>query len=105
LKEGDMGEPIDVYSDQFMVTTTSWGANLSFLVNTPHPEPTKPVPPERVATIRMSNEHLKVMVMIIARQIKKMESDLGIKIEVDPRVLNNLGIAREDWDNFWKTGV
>lgn len=100
-----MGEPIDVYSDQFMVTTTSWGANLSFLVNVPHPEPTKPVPAERVATIRMSNEHLKMMAMIITRQIKKMESELGIKIEVDPRVLNNLGIAREDWDNFWKTDV
>jgi len=34
-----------------------------------------------------------------------MESDTGIKIEVDSRVLNNLGIGREDWDNFWKTDV
>ena len=100
-----MVEPIDVYCDQFMVTTTAWGANLSFLVNTPHPEPTKPVPAERVATVRMSNEHLKVMAMIIVRQIKKMESDTGVKIDVDPRVLNNLGIAPEDWNNFWKTSV
>jgi len=100
-----MVEPIDVYSDQFMVTTTSWGANLSFLVNTPHPEPTKPVPAERVATIRMSNEHLKVMAMVIVNQIKKMERDTGIKIGVDPRVLNNLGIAPEDWESFWKTSV
>lgn len=98
-----MGEPIDAYSDQFMMTTTSWGANLSFLVNAPHPEPTKPVAAEKVATIRMSNEHLKVMAMVIVRQIKKMESDTGIKIEVDPHVLNNLGIAREDWDIFWKS--
>lgn len=96
-----MVEPIDTYSDQFMVTTTSWGANLSFLVNAPHPEATKPVPAERVATIRMSNEHLKVMAMIIVRQIKKMEAETGVKIDVDNRVLNNLNIAREDWDSFW----
>lgn len=96
-----MVEPIDTYSDQFMVTTTSWGANLSFLMNTPHPETTKPVPAERVATIRMSNEHLKVMAMVIVRQIKKMEAETGIKANVDSRVLNSLGIAPEDWDSFW----
>lgn len=96
-----MAEPIDAYSDQFMVTTTTWGANLSFYLNTPHPEPTKVVPPERVATIRMSNEHLKVVTIILARQIKKMEAETGIKIDVDNRVLNGSGIAREDWDRFW----
>jgi len=97
-----MVEPIDVYSDQFMVTTTSWGANLSFLVNAPHPEVTKPVPAERVATIRMSNEHLKVITFIIAKQIKKMEDETGVKCEVAKRVLNSLGISPEDWDGFWK---
>lgn len=97
-----MAEPIDVYSDQFMVTTTSWGANLSFYVNTPHPEVAKTVPAERLATIRMSNEHLKVMAMIIVRQVKKMEAETGVKVEVDRRLLNNLGIGAEDWDSFWK---
>ena len=98
-----MEEPIDVYSDQFMVTTTAFGANLSFYVNTPHPEQTKPVAPERLATIRMSIEHLKVMTMIIARQVKKMESDTGVKIAMDRRVLNSLGIAPDDWEEFWKS--
>ncbi len=98
-----MAEPIDTYCDQFLVTTTSWGANLSFLLNTPHPEPSKPVPAERVATIRMSNEHLKVMAMIIVRQIKKMEAETGVKCEVDRRLLNNLGIAPGDWEEFWKS--
>ncbi|MBA7712728.1 hypothetical protein ES703_121717 [subsurface metagenome] len=49
----------------------------------------------------MSNEHLKVMAMVIVRQLKKMEADTGVKIDVDSRVLNNLGIGREDWDSFW----
>ena len=98
-----MGEPIDVYSDQFMVTTTAFGANLSFYVNTPHPEQTKPVAPERLATIRMSVEHLKLMTMIIVKQVKKMESATGLKIAVDKRVLNGLGIAPDDWEEFWKS--
>ena len=97
-----MAEPIDVYADQFMVTITTWGANLSFLVNAPHPEKAKPVPAERLATIRMSTEHLKAMAMVLVRQIKKMESETGIKCDVDRRVLNSLGIAPEDWDEFWK---
>ena len=97
-----MEEPIDVYSDQFMVTTTAFGANLSFYVNTPHPEQSKPVPPERLATIRLSNEHLKVMAMMLVKQIKKMESDTGVNISVDKRVLNSLGIAPDDWEEFWK---
>lgn len=97
-----MGEPIDVYSDQFMMTTTAFGANLSFYVNTPHPEQSKPIPPEKIATIRMSNEHLKVMAMIIVRQIKKMEYDTGVKIQMDKRVLNGIGISPDDWDDFWK---
>jgi len=85
-----------------MITTTPFGANLSFNVNTPHPEQAKVVPAEKVATIRMSNEHLKVMTIIIARQIKKMERDSGVKVEVDPRIMISLGIAREDWDKFWE---
>jgi hypothetical protein len=98
-----MGEPIDVYSDQFMVTTTAFGANLSFYVNVPHPEQSKPVPPERLTTIRMSNEHLKVMAMIIVKQIKKMEYDTGVKIPMDKRVLNGIGISPDDWEDFWKS--
>ena len=97
-----MEEPIDVYSDQFMITTTAFGANLSFLVNTAHPEQSKPIPPEKLATIRMSIEHLKVMAMIVVKQIKKTESDSGMNFAVDQRVLNQLGIAPSDWDEFWK---
>ncbi len=98
-----MEEPIDVYSDQFMITTTVFGANLSFSVNTPHPEQAKPVAAERLATIRMSIEHLKVMTMIIVKQVKKMESETGIKVNVDRRVLNGLSISPDDWEEFWKS--
>lgn len=98
-----MAEPIDVYADQMMITVTSWGVSLSFLVSTPHPDPVKPMPAERVATIRMSNEHLKAMTMVIVRQIKKLEAESGVKCEVDRRLLNSMGISPEDWEHFWKS--
>lgn len=97
-----MVEPIDAYADQFVITVSGWGANLSFFVNTPHPEPANPVPPERIATIRMSNEHLKAMTIIIWRQVNKVEAESGVKYELDRRLLNSMGISPEDWEQFWK---
>ena len=96
-----MPEVIDVYSDQFTVTVGPYGASLSFAVSVPHPEPTAPKPPERVATIRMSVEHLKTMTMVIATHVRKMEAELGVSYDVPSQVLAQLGIGREDWDNFW----
>ena len=97
-----MEDPIDVYADQFLVTNTAFGSNLSFYLNAAHPEQTKPVPPERIVTIRMSNELLKIMAMMIVRQIKTAETQSGINVSVDKRVLNGLGIAPDDWHEFWK---
>ena len=96
-----MTDPIDVFSDQFTITVGPYGANVSFGVTVPHPDPTAPKPPERVATIRMSVEHLKMMAMIITRHIKKMEGELGVSYPVPRQILGQLGIAPEDWDHFW----
>lgn len=96
-----MTDSIDVYSDQFTITVGPYGASLSFAVTEPHPIPTAPQPPERVATIRMSVEHLKIMAMIIVRHVKKMEEELGVSFPISSQVLNQLGIGKEDWDGFW----
>jgi len=94
-------EPIDVYSDNFMVTTGPYGANLTFGVTPPHPDPASPKAPERVAVIRMSVEHMKVMAFVLMRSVKQMEGGLGVNYQVPSQVLAQLGIAREDWDSFW----
>lgn len=96
-----MTDAIDVYSDTFTVSVGAWGASLSFAVSVAHPEPTAPKPAERVATIRMSVEHLKVMAMIIVRHVKKMEAELGVTYQVPSQILAQLGVGREDWDSFW----
>ena len=98
-----MTEPFDLYSDSVMVSTTPWGANLSFQLREAHPSPPPNIAqPMQLGTIRMSTEHLKVMAFIIRRQILEHEREGGVSYDVPTAVLSQLQIAREDWDIFWK---
>lgn len=98
-----MTEPTDVYADQFVVTVGPYGASLSFDMSVPHPSGPgqAPQPPQRVATIRMSTEHLKSVAYIIVKHVKQIEQQGGVKYDVPSQVLAQLGIGREDWDSFW----
>jgi len=95
-------ETFDVYADQFTITITPFGANLSFDVREAHPSPGKSPQSHTLGTIRMSVEHMKTMVMILRRQIRLVESETGVKVEVPRNILNQLSISQEDWDEFWK---
>ena len=101
-----MPDPVDVYTDQFQISTGAYGCILNFLVT--NREPVAPGAlqqhPERVATLRMSLEHLKVMAFILHRQIMMHERNAGIRIPFPQAVLNQLQIGREDWDKFWREG-
>lgn len=96
-------EPFEEYCDAFTVSITPFGANLSFSLREAHPSTAKQPRIEHLGTIRMSVEHLKTMVMMIRRQIIQAERDTGVHVEVPSNLLNQLGIAPEDWDQFWKT--
>ena len=96
-----MTEPFDVYTDAFIVTVTPWGANVSISLREPHPAPASVEPPDRLGTIRMSNEHLKVLVFMCRRQILNYESDMQIQVAVPTAILSQLGIPIEDWNDFW----
>jgi hypothetical protein len=98
-----MLEPIDVYSDQFGLNVGAYGTALNFSVSgaTP-PAPGTAPHTERLATIRMSLEHLKVMAFVIRRQILQYEQQTGVNIQVPVEVLNSLRISREDWDTLWR---
>ena len=98
-----MTDPIDVYVDQFQVSTGPYGSTLNFLIS----EPTPPAPGsspknERLATIRMSLEHLKAMIFVLRNQVKLHERQTGTTIQLPIQVLNSLGISPEDWDSFWR---
>jgi len=99
--ESKQREPFDVYADQFTVTLTPFGANLSFAVREPHPSGARAPQAEHLGTMRMSIEHLKTMVMIVRRQVLQVENETGVKAEVPRAILSQLNIPAEDWDSFW----
>ena len=87
----------DVYADQFLMTSNAWGVNLTFLRGAAHPAPNQPGASDAQATIRMSLQHAKAMVMLMKKQLKQWERDTGIEIMLPAQVYTGLGIAREDW--------
>jgi hypothetical protein len=98
-----MTEPIDVYADQFGLNVGAYGTALNFFVSSATPPAPGSIPQaERLATIRMSLEHLKVMAFVIRRQILQYEGQTGVNIEIPLEVLNSLRISREDWDALWR---
>ena len=93
----------DKYADQFTITITPFGANLSFGAREPHPATARTPQNQHLGTIRMSVEHLKVMTMVIRKQILQVERESGVKAEVSIMMLNQLQIPPEDWETFWRS--
>jgi hypothetical protein len=96
-------EPVDVYADQFQVHTGPYGCTLNFLLTSPMPPATgSPLPANRVATVRMSLEHLKLMTFMLRQQVLEYERRTGTQVPLPTEMLNQLHIGREDWDALWR---
>ncbi|HHV54425.1 MAG TPA: hypothetical protein GXX55_03105 [Firmicutes bacterium] len=92
----------DIYCDQFQSSIGPYGCVLNFSVSQPiPPAPGSPMGYVRRATVRMSLEHLKVMLFILLRQVKQYETEQGVTVEVPKFLLNQLGIPLEDWEAVW----
>jgi hypothetical protein len=100
-----MPEPLDAYADQFQVVLGPFGCTLNFLVTDATPASPGSVPqPTRIASIRMSMEHLKSIAFLVARQVKQVERTTGVRAEVSIQILNQMQISPEDWNDFWRLG-
>jgi hypothetical protein len=55
------------------------------------------LPPRDLATVRMSLEHMKVMAMLLKRQLKAYEEQAASPINIPRQVYNGLGLSQEDW--------
>jgi len=91
----------EYYSDHFMIAGGPYGAVINFGKSPPEPGPGKT--PETVARIRMSYEHIKTLTFVMARHIKKVESENAVSYPIPAKVLSGQGIAKEDWDSFWES--
>jgi uncharacterized protein DUF3467 len=90
-----MEEPV-VYSDGIQVGISPFTVTLGFTV-APQAQPGTQAPTP-VATVRMSLEHAKVMAIILRKQLKQFEEQLGAEIALPNQVYQQLGISsKEDW--------
>ena len=87
----------EFYADQFRVTVGPFGCAMTFGVTDPHPNPGQIQPPQDHARVRMSLEHMKVMAMLIKRQLKAYEEQMASPINIPRQVYNNMGLSQEDW--------
>jgi len=90
-----MDQPI-LYSDGIQVGISPFTVTLGFTV-APQAQPgtQAPIP---IATIRMSLEHAKVMAIILRKQLRQFEQQLGHEIALPSAVYQQLGLSpTEDW--------
>lgn len=56
------------------------------------------VQPIKLANVRMSIEHAKVMAILLRKQLKQYEQSMGAPVQLHPQLYQQLGISRqEDW--------
>lgn len=94
-----MAEQFDVYTDQFNVSIGPYGVTFLLQRSPAVPQPGQ-VANEPVGVVRMSQEHAKVLAMILRRQLKQYERDAGFEIPIMPQVLNQLSLSLEDWGSI-----
>jgi hypothetical protein len=97
-----MTEPPDVYADAFQINLNPFGCTLNFLLSGPTPPaPGTVMQGERVASVRMSLEHLKAMTFLLHRQFAGYEQQAHVSIPLPTDVLHGMQIREEDWQAFW----
>lgn len=84
----------DVYTDQFTLNLSPYGALLLFGVTLPSQTGTPQIQ-ERLR-LRMSLEHAKVMTMLLRRVLKGYERENALTIPLPRQVLNTMGLSPED---------
>ena len=98
-----MPEPNDFYTDQFQFHLNPFGCSINFQLSGPVP-PVMGTPPQmdRVATIRLSVEHLKALTFMLHRQITAYEAQNQMAVGLPAEVLRVMQIRQEDWQAFWQ---
>ncbi|MEK6769485.1 MAG: hypothetical protein AABY85_10925 [Gemmatimonadota bacterium] len=90
------GEAPELYSDSVQIGVTPFTVVLSFTM-APAGQ-TGTIPPIPVANIRTSLEHAKVMAILLRKNLKAFEEQMGQAIPLHPQLYQTLGLSKqEDW--------
>jgi hypothetical protein len=93
---------VDVYADQVGINVGAFGCTLNFGVSLAVPPAGGVGAGQRVATVRMSLEHMKLMTFLLRRQLLQFERESGVRVPIPRDVLNQLRIGPEDWEGCWR---
>jgi len=85
------------YIDQFIMTVGAFGTAMTFGLSAAHPSPGQVPQAQEVVRLRMSLEHAKVMAIILKRNLKAFEDQVGAQISIPREVYRQLGLSQEDW--------
>jgi hypothetical protein len=86
----------ELYCDGLQLGLSPYTAILSFTMQPAGQTGT--MAPVKVANVRMSLEHAKVMAILLRKQIKNYEAQAGVDIQIPNQLYQQLGISRqEDW--------
>lgn len=96
-----MNEPFDVYADSFNISVGAWGAKLSFRLSGPGFQSSETDEPRPLGTVRMSNELLKTMVVLLREHVIAREDEHDVQFDVPNWVLAQIGMTEVEWDDFW----
>ena len=83
----------EYYSDVFYLRCSPWGVATTFSVASPKED----IDGHDMCVMRLSHETAKTLSMMFRKQLKQYERDSNTSIAVPQEVMNNLGLAAEDW--------
>jgi hypothetical protein len=86
----------EFYVDQFRMGITPYGAAITFGLASPNPTTGQPQTQDNVL-IRMSLEHMKVMAMLMKKNLKAYEEQFQVQIPLPRQIMNQMGLSNEDW--------
>ena len=95
-----MAEPFDIYTDYVSYWMTHWGTTLSLHLTDPPNEEGVRIN-HLLGNVRLSNEHLKMLVFVLARTLAQEESRTHSNYDATDEILAQVGITREEWTLFW----
>jgi len=88
----------DIYCDQFSMAMSAYGIALTFSRTPSSPNLMQPGASDPQAIVRMSLEHMKVMAMVLRKNLKQYELEtLGDPIRVPRAILGQLNLSEDEW--------
>lgn len=86
----------EFYVDQFRMNVSPYGAAITFGLASPNPT-TGQAQVHDTVLLRMSLEHMKVMAIILKKNLKAYEEQTQAPINIPRAILNQMGLSPEDW--------